>query len=299
MIRQSDPQAALKARAAAASVLFNVVSTLAKLVGALLTHSVSLYSEAAHSATDIAASAMAYFAVRAAAVPPDEEHPFGHGKVESLAGFGESLLLIAIMICIAIESTKRLFVGGEIAQLHTGLWIMGILTLGAGLAALIVLRVANSTRSLALQSNGQHLFVDFITSIGVFGALAVTHWTGWQQADAVVGLLLSFWLGANAIRVAHTAVNQLIDRALPPSDLARLSELLASGDGILNYHRLMTRLAGSVRHIDVHIVVPNELSVVEAHRVADDVEKLIMKELSPAEVTIHVDPFDAAQPEPD
>src|SRR5688572_21764607 len=80
-------------RASAASLLFNLLSTILKVVAAVLTGSVSLLSEAIHSATDVASSLIAFLGVRAAAVPPDEEHPYGHGKIESLAGFGESILL--------------------------------------------------------------------------------------------------------------------------------------------------------------------------------------------------------------
>src|SRR5690242_6322741 len=102
-----------KRRAATASLGYNTTLTVVKLIAAIITGSVSLLSEAIHSATDIVASGIAFISVRAAAAPPDEEHPYGHGKIESIAGFGESLLLLLIVVYIVIQSVHRLLIGAK------------------------------------------------------------------------------------------------------------------------------------------------------------------------------------------
>ncbi|MBI3721832.1 MAG: cation transporter, partial [Fimbriimonas ginsengisoli] len=282
-----------KMRAASLSVGYNVVSTLAKLLGAALTNSVSLLGEAVHSATDIVASLFAFFAVRASSAPADEEHPYGHGKMESLAGFGESVLLLGIMVYIASEATKRLVAGAHVVRnLHEGLWIIGMTSAGSMLVGRLVLAAAKRTGSPALRSNGLHLTADFVTSAGVFVALALAHWTPWAEADAVIALVLSGWLGFNAFRVMVDASRQLVDRRLADEDVARLRAILSAEKRILSYHRLRTRLSGSMRHIDFHIVVPRQWSLVEAHGVADELEKRIEAEFAPAKVVVHVDPYD-------
>jgi cation diffusion facilitator family transporter len=183
-----------KRRAAAASLAFNVLSTVFKLVAAVLTGSVALLSEAVHSMTDVVASAIAFVSVKVAAAPPDEEHPYGHGKVESLAGFGESILLLLIVIYIVVQSVERLITGVEIQRLDFGMLVMAASALGAVAVGHFVARVGKKTHSLALLSNGQHLRVDAVTSLGVLISLAITSITGWKQADAVAAILIAIWI---------------------------------------------------------------------------------------------------------
>ena len=284
-----------KRRAAGASLLFNLLSTALKLVAAILTGSVALLSEAVHSMTDVVASSISFVSVRVAAAPPDEEHPYGHGKVESLAGFGESVLLLLIVGYIVFQSIHKFFSGEGVVRLNLGMAIMGASSLGAVCVGAYVGRVGKRTNSLALQSNGQHLRVDAITSAGVLIALAITAATGIKQTDAIVGILLAAWIGFNAWGLARTAFDQLIDRRLPDSEVKTIKSIVATHDGILGCHRLRSRLSGIERYIDMHIVVPNQLTVVEAHDLADELEKQIAAELSPAQVVIHVDPYDESK----
>ena len=292
-------QASTKSKAAVLSVAYNVVSTLLKVVGAILTHSVSLTSEAVHSAADVVASLLAYFSVKAAAVPADDDHPYGHGKIESLAGFAESIFLLLTMIFIGNESIHRLVKPVGVEKIDVGLGIMLLSAVTSLAIGLHVQKTGRKTRSLALQSNGQHLLVDCVTSVGVLTALLITRLTGWQSADPILALVLALWIGVNAIRLCHKAYQQLIDQRLPIEEIAELRAHLDANPEIISYHRLRTRLSGSTRHIDVHIVVPNDWSVVEAHRVADAIEKSVAQTFPPAEVVVHVDPFDEGSPEPD
>lgn len=281
-----------KRRAATASLAFNLAATMAKIVAAVLSGSVSILSEAIHSATDVASSSIAYFGVRAAAAPPDEEHPYGHGKIEALAGFGESILLFLVVIYVVVESIHRLIAGESIVQVDVALAVIAASTVGSLVTSRYVYGVARLTRSMALLSNGQHLMADFFTSFGVLVALALTKFAGWRQADAVIALCLAVWMGYTAFRLNRSAFNELIDQRLTEEEIARVDELLGGDPRLVSYHRMRSRRSGNMRYMDLHIVVPEEWSLVEAHRVADDLEKLISKEMAPAHVVIHVDPYD-------
>lgn len=281
-----------KRGAAWASLAFNLISTVVKVFAAILTGSVALLSEAVHSTTDVIASTIAFFSVKAASAPPDEEHQYGHGKMESLAGFAESVMLLLIVVYILVESIQKLRFGGEVERLDFGMIVMAASALGALAVGLYVGKAGRESGSLALQSNGQHLMVDAVTSAGVFAALGITSITGWKQADAIVAILLAAWISLNAWKLSRTAYDQLVDRSLPEDEIARLRALLNNQEQLLGFHRLRTRLAGNERYIDCHIVVPNEWSVVQAHDIADALEKLICQEFDPAHVVIHVDPFD-------
>lgn len=288
-MHDSEPR---KQRAAAISVGFNVISTLVKLAAAIVTGSVSLLSETVHSFTDVFASTIALASVRAAAVPPDEDHPFGHGKIESLAGFAESILLFGIVVYVAFEAIHRLFVPQPIQQLDIGIAVMIASSLGAIVVARYVARVAKSTHSLALKSNAQHLMVDFVTSVGVLAGLFVVRLTGLTWTDSIVALCFAMWMAYGAWKLSNQAFHDLIDVRLPEEDLATIHAILAQEPSVLGYHRLRTRRSGSLRYVDMHIVVPRDWNVVEAHDIADHLEKRISAELEPANVVIHVDPYD-------
>lgn len=282
----------LKKRAAGISLAYNITLTLLKLAAAVLTGSVSLLSETVHSATDIIASAIALVSVKAASLPPDDEHPYGHGKIESLAGFGESILLLIIVFYVGFESVQRLIRGSEVQNLDIGLWIMGFSAVSSLLVARHVKAVADRTGSLALKSNSQHLLIDCVTSIGVLAALLATKLTGWVWADAVFALLLAGWMAVGAWRLAKQAFDQLIDRRLTDAELSQIREIIQLQSGVIGYHRLRSRLSGDTRYVEMHVVVPTNWSLVQAHDTADDLEKHIAKALTPAVVVIHVDPYD-------
>lgn len=294
--RDADGQlGTLKRRAAGVSVAFNVVSLAVKLVAAVLTGSVSLLSEAIHSGSDVFTSALAWLGVRAAAVPPDEEHPYGHGKIESLTGFGEAIMLIGIVGYVGFEAIHRLMVGAEVQQVDLGIGVMAASSVGSFLTARYVGGIGARARSLALLSNSQHLMADCVTSLGVMAALVITKLTGWVAADAWFALLFGAWLAYGAIRLVRAAFHELIDIRLPDEDVARIRAILDAHPDLLGYHRLRSRSSGGYRNIDLHIVVPSEWTLVRAHDLADHLEKEIAAVLAPANVVIHVDPYDATK----
>lgn len=281
------------------SVAYNGLSTLVKVAAAIFTGSVSLASEAGHSLADLFASLIAFFSVRAAEDPPDEEHPFGHGKIEGVASLTESVFLVITAIWIFVQSSMRLAHGGGLARLDEGIVAVGGVVVLNFLVGRYVLTVGKRERSLSLQSNGQHLLVDSLTSLGVVLALLVEKLTGWTLADPALGLVFSIWIGYNAYRLSREAFQQLIDRRLPDEDQAQVIALLSSFPGVMSYHRLRTRLSGATRHIDAHVVVRRDLSLVEAHDLVEALERKLREELSPAYVVIHVDPYSEGDPEPD
>lgn len=283
---------AAKKRAASVSLAYNLAFTILKLVAAVMTGSVSLLSEGVHSATDVVSSTIALVSVRAAALPPDDEHPYGHGKIESLAGFGESILLILIVLYIFFESIQRFIRPASIERLDFGIWVMVASTITSLLVARYVGGVAKQTDSMALRANGQHLMIDFVTSLAVLVALGVTRVTGWAYVDAIFAILFALWLGFGAWTLSREAFHQLIDRKIAPEEIAQIEIVLQAEPEVLSYHRLRTRHSGNEHFVDLHVVVPNDWSVVQAHALADRLEKEIEARLTPAHVVIHVDPYD-------
>lgn len=284
--------------AARVSLGYNFAQTLLKLVAAALTGSVSLLSEALHAIGDLVASAISFVSVRAALQPADEEHPYGHGKIDTLAGLVEAVMLMGFAAFVAIQSIQRLFQPVEVQGLDWGILLMVVTGIGCLLTARYVGEVAKKTNSFALRSNHQHLMVDFWTNIGVIVALAVSKLTGWKYADPVFALVINGWLAYGAIRLGKKAFNEMIDTSIEPEELAEVKRIVANETAIHGYHDLRSRHSGAMHYVDFHIVVPREWSVVEAHDVADRIESQIEQALAPCVCTIHVDPYDPEKPRP-
>jgi cation diffusion facilitator family transporter len=278
--------------AARVSLLYNIVQTTLKLIGAVLTGSVSLLSESLHSLSDVLSSFISFVSVRASAAPPDDEHPYGHGKIDTLAGLSEAIVLFLFAIYTAVISTQKFFKSPEVVKVDVGLYIVLGCTVLGGLVMSYIRKAAKETGSFALQSNVQHLAVDMLTSVGVLVALLITKFSGWHFADPLFGLLLSVWLGFSSLKMIHRAFDQVIDRHIDPAELEKIKDILAKETDLISFHKLRTRHSGNWHYVDVHIVVPRDWSVVQGHELADRIEKGIERELAPAVCTIHVDPAD-------
>jgi len=281
-----------KQKLAGLLLVANLVLTVLKSFAAVVTGSVSLLSEAIHSAADIFSSLMAYLGIRAAAAPPDEDHPYGHGKIESLAGFGESIMVFGMVAYVVFESIQRLIKPQPVEEVGVGLAVMAISIVVAFLATTFANRVGRETNSMALKSNAAHWLLDAVTSVAVLVGLLVFSLTKATWVDPALGLALSIWMFIGAVRLSREAFHELIDVVLPEEEIAKIISIIDSHEGVLGYHRLRTRRSGELRHIDFHVVVPRDQSVVEAHDTADALEKRIESALKPAKVVIHVDPFD-------
>jgi len=286
-----------KERAASLSLVYNIAATAVKLVAAGLTGSIALFSEAAHSATDIVTSLMAWIGVRAAAAPPDEDHNYGHGKIESVVGFGEAVLLLVIVVYVAYEAALRLIKPVPVENIDFGLAVMAASAVSSFAVGRYVWAVGQSTESSALKSNGQHLLVDCWTSVAVLIGLALQKLTPFVQADSLVAVVFCGWLGYNAWKMLTVAFHELIDSRVADSEVQQVRDILDADPDILSYHALRTRHSGSLHYIEAHIVVPGEWTVSHAHAIADRLEDQIEAALAPATALIHVDPPDE-DPEP-
>jgi cation diffusion facilitator family transporter len=286
-----------KRGAAALSILSNSALVVLKLIVGILTHSVSVISEAAHSAIDLAASVIAYFSVKASDVPADEEHPFGHGKIENVSGVVEALLIFVAAVYIIFEAIEKLHNGskGEV-QPDLGIVVMFVSVLANFLISRLLFNVAKETDSVALEADGHHLRTDVWTSFGVFGGLIVMaimkyfHIPGTRIVDSAVAIAVAMLIMKVAYQLTREAGQPLVDARLPEDEVARVKEILLSDKRVVGYHKLRTRKAGSSRHIDVHIIVHEDLTVGQAHEVAEEVEDKIREELGFVQVITHVEP---------
>jgi cation diffusion facilitator family transporter len=279
-----------KAGAAWLSVASNSLLVLLKLGVGFATGSISILSEAAHSGVDLFASAIACFAVRAAERPADPEHPYGHGKIENLSAVVEAALILAAAAYIVYEAYGRLFTPPPVRRLDLAFGVMALSAVLNWLVSRHLMRVAQATGSPALLADARHLSVDVYSSAGVMGTLLLMHVTGQPLLDPIIAILLAGLIVKVAWELTQEAGGGLLDSRLPPDEIARLRAVLEGDSRVIGYHRVRARRSGAHRHIDLHLLVDPEMSLREAHHLAEEVEDRIRAELAHVSIITHVEP---------
>ena len=273
------------------------VATAILLVGLktwawLASGSVSLLASLVDSLTDSLASIVNLFAVRLALRPADDNHPFGHGKAESLSALAQSAFIGGSAVFLLLNAVERLLHPQPLQQTTLGIAVM-LVSLLLTLALVLFQRwVLRRAQSQAVSADSLHYVTDFASNIVVLVALVLAAW-GWQRADAVLALLLGGWIFWSAAKIAIEAVNTLMDKALPPADIARIEAAALAVPGVLGIHDLRTRLSGARHFVQMHIDLDARLNIVEAHDIAVAVAAQIRALFEEAEVIVHQDPVEA------
>jgi cation diffusion facilitator family transporter len=261
-----------------------------KVVAAILTGSIGILADAVHSLIDLTGAIVGFFAVKVSGRPPDEEHRFGHGRAEDLAGAVIAGLIFSAGGMIAYQAVRRLMAGSVVDMVDAG-----IITTAAAIAINVavsryVFTVARAADSVALEATGRDLMADVLSSVAVLVGLVLVRVTGQAVLDPIVALIVVVFIVRAAVVTMREAVTALMDTRLPEEEESLIRKLLDERQEVANYHSLRTRKAGSQRHIVVHIVVPSEKTVEEGHRIAEEMEDEIRRLLRNATVTIHVEP---------
>lgn len=284
-----------KIAAARLSVFSNTFLVVLKLAIGLMIGSVAVLSEAIHSATDLIAALIAYFAVRASTVPPDETHPYGHGKVESVSSMAEALLVLGAGVYIVIEAVQALQHDQQNSSLGWGVAVMALSAVVNSVVARRLFTVARRADSIALEADAHHLSIDVWTSIGVVVGLGLVALTGWHWLDPMVGIVVAVFIFLTGWQIARGALLPLLDVRLPQSELQAIVTVLDDDPRILSWHKLRTRKSGAQRHIDVHIQVDDGLSLRDAHELTEELEDQMRDTLPNVEVMIHTEPYEEEQ----
>jgi cation diffusion facilitator family transporter len=290
-----------KSRVAWLSVVSNTTLVLGKLVVGLLIGSVSVVSEAIHSAVDLVAAAIALAAVKAAAKPADEEHPFGHGKIENISGTIEALLIFVAGSWIIYEAVHRLLARQPVEGVGLGVLIMLVSAVANYFVSQRLFQVGRETDSIALQADGWHLRTDVWTSGGVMAGLllmAAGHALlpgvdlGW--IDPVAAIAVALLIYKAAWDLTRESLRDVVDASLPPAELEWIHGELRGHPEVKGIHHLRTRKAGSRRFVEFHLVVEARLPTVDAHRLADHLLERIRSRYPNAAVTSHLEPCDGS-----
>lgn len=287
-----------KKQVALLSVVSNSILVILKLIVGLFIGSVSVLSEAIHSAVDLIASIIAFFAVKASGKPADEKHTYGHGKYENLSAAIEGMLIFVAAGYIIYESIKKLMFPEPVHAVIPGIVVMAVSTVTNIIVSRKLFKVGNETDSPALIADAWHLRTDVWTSFGVAGGLLVyylctrflpdynLHWIDPVIALGVAGLIIKA-----AWELTSESITMLLDVSLPPSEEeVILSVITKKRSGVRSFHKLRTRKSGNDRFIEFHLVVDRRLTIEQAHDLNDEMTEDIRSKLPNAYVMIHTEP---------
>nr|WP_316655283.1 cation diffusion facilitator family transporter [uncultured Gellertiella sp.] len=262
-----------------------------KMAAWWVTGSVALLSDGLESTVNVVAAFIAFFVIRYARKPADDDHPFGHHKAEYLSAVVEGVLIVVAALLIVQEAVAHLHQPTLIEAPVLGLAI----NLASGLInavwATVLIRVGKAHRSPALTADGQHVYSDVVTSAGVFVGLILALATGYAILDPVMALLVSVNILYQGWKVISHSVDGLMDRAVDPADeQAITAAIAANATGSLGVHDLRTRRAGAATFVVFDLVVPADMSVGHSHEICDRLEAAVQDAHPGARVVIHVEP---------
>ena len=285
-------ESALKNSAARLSIFAAAFLILLKTGTGWLTGSIAVWASLLDSAMDIFASSINYFAVRAASRPPDEDHAYGHGKVESLAGLFQAAVITFSGLFVIYEAIKRMIYPHPTGSEPLGIATMIIAILISFALVARLRRVARLTDSPALSADAVHFASDVWTNGGVLLALALIYFTGWTIVDPLISVAISIYILSSALGVGRESVDVLMDRRLPPEVDEQVAGIVRRfrSEGVLGFHDLRTRRSGAQKFIDLHLEVERHKTLEEAHAASVSVLRTIEAEIPRAKVQIHTDP---------
>lgn len=293
------PGRAHAATAALWSILVGLLVLGLKLFAAWWTDSVALFSDALESTVNVAAAAVLWVALRVAARPADQNHPFGHAKAEHFSAGIEGTLVVVAAVAIAWRAVERFGAQPRLPELGLGLAI-GVAATALNLAlALYLERAGRRLRSPALLADALHVRSDVFTSLGVFAGFGLAWATGWWALDALVALAVALHILWAGVRAMRESIGGLMDEGLAREELRAIERVLAEeGPPVVEHHDLRTRKAGWRTFVELHLVVDGRTTVQASHAICDRLESRIEQLVPDAAVTIHVEPEAEAKGDP-
>ncbi|MBN1140619.1 MAG: cation transporter [Deltaproteobacteria bacterium] len=280
-----------KIRAALISLVTAFFLCVTKLLTGFLTGSLAVLSSGIDSLLDIVMSGINFVAIQRAEEPPDKEHPFGHGKFETVATILQATIISASGLWIIYESYRRLMAGGRLVRLEGGIGVLSIGALVSWVIARYLKRVATATDSAALKADSIHFSMDVYTNAALVIGLAAISYYQITWLDSVLSMLVGLYIIYEAFFLLRHGLRDVVDAELPEQLRQEIIHLIEESEGqIIEFHNLRTRRAGSQKIMDFHLVVCRKLSLEEAHGIADALEKRIESAIKGADVTIHLEP---------
>lgn len=274
------------------AMLINGVLSIAKIITGIIGNSYALVADGIESTADLLSSAIVWGGLKVSAKPPDEEHPFGHGRAETIAGIVVSLLLLASAVLIATMSIREIKTPHHAPAPFT-LVVLAVVIAVKALLARAVMTTSRSLESTALAADAWHHRSDALTSAGAFVgiSIALIGGPGYESADDWAALAACGIIAWNSFNILGSVVDELMDRSVSPQLTQTIREMAKDVPGVVDIEKCRIRKAGLHLHMDIHVVVNANLTVFEGHEIGHRVKDcLLASQHRIRDVTVHVEP---------
>ncbi|MBS9525100.1 cation transporter [Litoribacter ruber] len=274
------------------SVIVSVVLLMVKFYAYYITNSTAILTDALESIVNVIASGFAFYSIYLSAQPKDENHPYGHGKIEFFSAGIEGTLIMLAGVFIIYRAIYGLFVIEPLEHLPTGMFLVGISGLINGLLGLVLYKKGKALHSLTLEADGRHLQTDAVSSLVLLVGVGVIYWTGLYMLDSVFSLFFAGYILYNGYLLVRKSVAGLMDETNPiaMADAVKVLNLSRKNNWI-DIHNMRVQQYGPDKHIDLHLTLPYYYDLKKVHDEVEEVED-VLKENLPGyiEVFVHVDP---------
>lgn len=264
---------------------------LVKFCAFFITGSNAILTDAAESIVNVLASTFAFFSIYFSSLPRDQNHPYGHGKIEFFSAFIEGILIIIAGILILIKSVYNLFYPEPIQELVNGVFLIAFTGLINGGLGWYMIKKGKLLNSLTLIADGKHLGTDAISSVGLIFGLILIYLTDLLWLDSVISFVLVVYIVYNGYKLTRTSVGGLMDE----SDLNIVKQVvkyfnLFRKDEWIDVHNLRVQRYGATYHIDCHVTLPYYFDLVQVHHEVSEIDKAMNHNNSNVELFVHADP---------
>ncbi|MBP3820289.1 cation transporter [bacterium] len=276
------------------SISSNVILSLLKIIVGIVSGSVSIISEAIHSLSDLFASILTYFSVLKSSKPADNDHPYGHGKYEDMAGFVEGVLIILASVFIIFEATKKIVFNIHMQSENIlGIEIMFVAVIMNIIVSSLLFKVAKESDSISLYADAEHLRTDVYSSLGVLLGLILIKITGYSVLDPIIAILVAVFIFAAGRYISKKALKNLLDHSLPNDDIKSIENIIKQYSDIvkLKRHSIRARQVGPTKDIDLILQFPEQTTICDCHKVCDEIESHIKKIFPKSSISIHSEPI--------
>ncbi|MFN3505460.1 MAG: cation diffusion facilitator family transporter [Caldimicrobium sp.] len=266
-----------------------------KFFAYFLTKSISIYSDALESIINIFSAFLAMLGIKFALKPPDEEHPYGHTKIEYFIAIIEGLFVLFASFSILWKAIKSFLNPEPLSYINMGIMLISLSLILNGILAWIIYRIGKREASPILISHSIHLFTDVLTSLGVVIAIFLVKIFNFWYIDPLLAILISLNILFMGYKIFKEAINSLLDMSVSPNKREEIKQIIdktifESTINNIGIHNFKSRKAGRKDFIEFHLTVPKDTTVEEAHSLCDEIEKKIKDNYPEVSVTIHVEP---------
>ncbi|MFC0179360.1 cation diffusion facilitator family transporter [Thorsellia kenyensis] len=274
-----------------ASVLF-----IAKAIIWWITGSITLLAGLLDSLIDISASSLNLLVLRFALLPADHNHSFGHGKAESLSALAQGMFILGSAVILMLNGIQNLVNPVPIKNVS---WAMIVIIISLVTTIFLVIYqrwVYKTTQSQAIKADMLHYQSDVLLNIAILAALILSHY-GFSRADPIFAIFISLYIGYHALKIGYDAIQMLLDKALPVEEQEQIIKIAVKTQGVLGAHDLKTRRVGLTRFIQMHIEIEDNLPLIEAHAIIENIENALLIAFPSADILLHQDPHSAVAKE--